>query len=204
MRITPPLGAMGVYELRAPWTVSSTVIYRCMAVRTIPELREAGIDPFTEFYSGNLVTREQYDKDVAEGVAIVTLLSESQEAIHVPDTFIIKFPFEELVPYDRVVLSISLGALPASVPLELLQAKVSEVASGVIGVEAKVAIHAAPSMGAVTPEQAKLNELARNAAVTDRTTTLAQLIEAQEKISRLEVLVKAYERQAILAQTKIE
>lgn len=204
MRVTPPLQATGVYVLRDPWTVSDSIIYRCMAVRTIPELREAGIDPFVEFYQPYGRTKEHYDGDVAQGVTIVTLLSDRSETIQVPDTYIVKFPFEEIVPYDRVVLSINLGAIPAALPLAMLQAKVSAVCSDVIGVEAPVRIHSAPSLGAVTPAQDKLNTLAREAAITDRTTDRAKLILAEQKISRLETLVKQYERQAILAQTKIE
>lgn len=204
MRVTPPLQATGVYVLRDPWSVPDNIIYRCMAVRTIPELREAGIDPFAEFYVKYGRTKEDYDSDVAQGVTIVTLLSDRSETVQVPDTYIVKFPFEEIVPYDRVVLSINLGAIPAALPLAMLQAKVSAVCSDVIGVEAPVRIHSAPSLGAVTPAQDKLNTLAREAAIKDRTTDRAKLILAEQKIARLEALVKQYERQAILAQTKIE
>lgn len=194
MRVTPPLKASGVYELRDPWAADPSTIYRCEAVRTIPEIREAGIDPYTAYYEPFARTKEEFDADVAEGVAIVTLLSDKRETINVPDTYIVKFPFEVLVPYNRVVLSVNLGVLPDALPLDLLLERVAGVCSDVIGADADVKMNSAPYTGAITEDEHQRLTTAREAAINDRTTDRAKLLAAEKTIETQAALIRKYEQ----------
>lgn len=196
-RLTPPLGTKGRYVVNAPFVTDPTTLYTCAAVRSFRDIRERGFDPFTEFYEPAGLTQEQYTADVEAGAAIITLTSDTQPVIYIPDTYILSYPNLEYVPYNHVILSLSLGMVPDYLDFSFLKDQVAAVCSDVIGVESNVNLHIAPTTDVVTSDQHDILETARLQAIALRDTDRAlYLAEAQknaallEQIATLEQIIK--------------
>ena len=196
-KITPSLHARGIYTLQEPFANITALIYECTAIRSFKDYLDLGESAYEKVYQPKGLTLEDFQADSALGANIVTLSSLHHPTILVPDTYIAKYPDLEYVEYANVAISAALGAIPNDLDLTLLQAQVAAVISDVIGVTPIVRIHAYGSAGVVTLAQHELNELARNAAITNRTTDRARVIqllaekaELEERITNLEEAIE--------------
>lgn len=191
---TPTLHTKGIYTLRSPWTSLGDTLYECIAIRSFADFVNRGEDVYQKYYAVKGLTEEQYRADLAAGAHIVTLQSAVSAVIHVPDTFIEKFPDLSGVPYKRIVGSVLLGPLPDTVDLVHLKASLASVASDITGVEAQVEILAAPYAGVVTADQHATLEVARQAAIANRTTDRATVVAQQAIIDAQAANIKALEQ----------
>jgi hypothetical protein len=196
-RMTPTLGAKGVYTLRTPWTISSTVLYECIALRSISDFVDRGVDVLSKVYTPVGLTSTALASDVDAGAMIVTLTAPGRSPIYVPDTYIQTFPAMDGVPYSHVLLSLSLGALPDALDLSFIKAQLAATVEASFGVTPEINAHTAASTGYVTQAQHESWETARQAAVTNSTTDRARMLELQstvdaqaQKIAELEAVIK--------------
>lgn len=192
-RYTPPLKAKGIYTLSSPFPDVTTKVYQCIAIRSFQDYLDLGQDLLAAVYTPNGLNQSDYDNDLAEGACIVTLTSDTDPMILVPDTYIQKYPDLEYVPYHTLVLSAALGPLPDSLSLELLKTQVAGIISDVIGVTPVVNIHATGATGVVTVAQHAINEQTRNSAVSNRITDRAKLIAANALILSLQSHISSLE-----------
>jgi len=200
--ILPPIETQGQFELRSPWAADAAVVYTVKAIRTFPELLQADIDIFAEFYQPMGLEESDYLADQLGDACIVTLISDKKATINVPDTYIAKYPDQDIVPYMRTILAVNLGMVPKDMPLEFVSEQVAAAVSSSFGIVPAISLAQGPSTGVVTTTQHEALERARAAATTNRDTTEARLIAANTEIARLQAIIKDYERQ-IMAQTTI-
>lgn len=200
--ITPPLLTRGRYTLVAPFTALPTVLYTCAAVRTYGECQASGLDVLNSIYILAGLTKVEYDRDNKAGAKIVTLMSDTETPIYVPDTYIESFPNFDAVSYTHIVASLDFGALPDFLSLANLQLEMAALASDVVGKEPTVKIHRAASTGLITPAEHEVAEVARVAAISRRTTYRAENIQLRARITTLEeqnaVLVELLKEHNIL------
>lgn len=185
-RMTPPLLTKGRYTLVSPFVAEGTVLYTCTALRTFGECEVAGEDVLNDVYIKHNLTLADYNRDLSAGALLVTLMSETEPPIFVPDTYIESYPNLSDVTYNHIVLTASLGAVPDFLNFEFLKSQMSSLISDVIGLEPEVQIARAISTGIVTPEQHEAMEVGRQAAITLRTTDRAKAILLEQKCTRLE------------------
>lgn len=185
-RMTPPLLTKGRYTLVSPFVAEGTVLYTCTALRTFGECEVAGEDVLNDVYIKHNLTLADYNRDLSAGALLVTLMSETEPPIFVPDTYIESYPNLSDVTYNHIVLTASLGAVPDFLNFEFLKSQMSSLISDVIGLEPDVQIARAISTGIVTPEQHEAMEVGRQAAITLRTTDRAKAILLEQKCTRLE------------------
>jgi len=185
-RMTPPLLTKGRYTLVSPFVAEGTVLYTCTALRTFAECEVAGEDVLTDVYLKYNLSQTEYNRDLAKGALLVTLMSETQPPIFVPDTYIESYPNLSDVTYNHIVLTASLGAVPDFLNLEFLKAQMRSLISDVIGLEPTVQVARAISSGIITPEQHEAMEVGRQSAIKLRTTDRANAIVLQKKCTRLE------------------
>lgn len=185
-RFTPPLHAKGIYHLTDSFPDISTSVYECVAIRSFKDYLDLGQSPLELVYLPNGLTDEDYQRDKALNANILTLSSNLKPTLLVPDTCLVKYPDLEYVNYSNLIVSAALGALPDGLSLELLKEQLAAVISDVIGVLPVVNVGAYGSDGVVSMAQHQLNEQARTAAITNRSTDRARLIEAQGRIVILE------------------
>lgn len=194
---TPPLRARGVYKLLEPWTIPADTIFECIAVRRFADFVESGQKIFETIYQPMGLLQSDFEADKAAGASIVTLVSPTLATIHVPDTYIEEFPNLGGVAYKHVILAVSLGPIPDALDLTFLKTQVAGTVSDVIGVTPTVELYAAPSTGVITDEEHEILETARTAAVNNRKTDRARILELQAingaqatKIAGLEQILK--------------
>ena len=192
MRRTPPIMARGRYQLRAPFEAPPTKIFICYAIRTFKDLYELGEDVYEKYYLPLGLSRTDFQADNDNSVAIITLISDDNQIIYVPDSYILSFPDMGEVKYHRVVLSVDFGVLPEYLDFDHTKEQVGNVASDVIGKMPTVEIHVAPSSGVITPDEHETLESSRLFNVqnqtTDRAKYLQQLRLNDDLIQRLQTL----------------
>lgn len=190
---TPPIYARGRYVLHPPYDslIIASKLYTNIAIRSLKDVYEDGLDPYTEYYlsqgliegqSGFSIRSEQ------EALAnIITLLrDDNEQIIYVPDTYIAAFPNMADVKYNQVAISIDAGALPDYLVLTALQTSLANLTSSVLGVTPTVYINKAPSSNNPTPEQHDAIEAARLAAITNRETDVVKINKLKARIVQLE------------------
>ena len=183
-KLTPAIGASGIYELRSPFAVRPATTYTCKAIRLFEDIYRLNEDVFQLYYEPYGITLEQFQEDAAAGAAIITLMaveiglevspSDPQTIVYVPDTYINRFPDGDVVPYSHIVLSASLGAIPDYLDVSDTMADIGNIISEKIGVTPTVNIHKAGMSNVMTSADHETAELARQAAVTNRNTIYSQ------------------------------
>lgn len=141
--VTPPLYAKGRWESRYPFTVSPTDIYICKGINSFDDLLSRGINPYTVYYEPYGIPLTQYHKDRRLLANIVTLMSDTQPTVFIPDTYIRKYPDVTTVPYSHVVLSLSLGAVPETLSLHDFKVKIREFGYASLGLAVEIKEHIA-------------------------------------------------------------
>lgn len=182
----PPIGTRGRYTLYSPWTASSATVYTCAAIRRFVDIENLGTDVFDTYYGASGLERTDYERDRRNNEVIITLVSETTAPIYVPSSYIAAYPDLSHRNYHHVVLSASLGPLPDYIDLTFVRDQVASAVSDVVGQEATVNLAVAPMQGTVSPEEHETLEAARQAAIQNRTTDRARLIEAQTTVTQLE------------------
>lgn len=195
-RLVPPVGTRGLYELKTPWSTQPGVVYTCAALRKFVDLTNQGIDIYETYYGPAGLEVGDYEQDRRNNELIVTLISDTEAPIYVPTSYILSYPNQGYRNYQHVVLSASLGPLPDYIDLSFAKDQVSSVLSDTLGMSPEVHLSVAPSDGVVSAEDHDVLEAARVAAITNRTTDYARVLELQqqnqtlmERITLLEQLV---------------
>ncbi len=171
----PALGSTGVYVLAPPFEVSDELIYRCDSVTGFSALRAAGINVYDKYYEPVDLTPGDYARDSDAGEFIVTLIPKGAgSVIHVPTSYIRGAPTVEMVPYNKIVLSIDLGLLPDALELETLMEDLSAFASDVVGVTPITKLHQISVKGGVDVKTHNNLENARKTLITHRTSVHAE------------------------------
>jgi hypothetical protein len=184
-RITPPLGTKGLFSLRIPFTALANIVYRVGAERTFEEMISQGLDPMALVYTPVGLSTTDYDADKVAGAAVITLLSDTQKPLYVPDTYIDSYPNMDVVPHQRVVMAADLGMLPDTYDFTRAMAAYGKAISDDIGVVPTIMLCVAPTADAITQEQYVQNLAARNAAIKNRTTDYAKVLVLQDQVASL-------------------
>lgn len=183
-RVTPPIGAKGLFKVRSPYVVSAAAIYWVGAVRTFEELIAAKIDPLTQVYVPVGMGQPDYNADIIEGAQVITLLSNVRPPLHIPDTYILEYPNMSIVPHSWIVCTVSCGILPDTYDLTRMQQTVSAAVSEYTGVQANVTISTAPTTDSVTEEAYKEAKLVRDAALVNKSTDFVEKLALQDQLDK--------------------
>lgn len=184
-RITPPIGAKGLWKVRAPYVVSAAGIYWVGAKRTFEELIAAKIDPLTQVYQPVGMGQAEHNSDMVEGAEVITLLSNLRGPLHIPDTYILEYPNMSIVPHSWVVLTVSCGILPDTYDLTRMQQTVAAAVSEYTGVLATVTPMLAPTIDSVTEADYLAAKAVRDAALKNRSTDFVEKQVLQEQVDKL-------------------
>lgn len=195
---TPVLNSRGLFSVSSPFVLAPNTLYTCKAIRSFADLIDMGVDPFATYYQPQGLDQAAYKADVAAGANIITLMADANPTIHIPDTYIAAYPEMGTVAYNEVVLAFSFGPLPDFLDLTGVKQALAERATEVIGKAPTVTEFVSPSTGAMTQAQSDAAEIARQAAITDGTSTyakyqaaLAQITLLQEQIAAMTTILTA-------------
>lgn len=196
-KITPQLNSKGLFEVRQPFQIKTTMVYEVIAIREFPDLWSEHIDIFEKYYEPEGLTQEDYQRDVKLNAAIVSLKC-IDGIIYVPDTYIVSYPNLNVADYKHIVLGISLGPIPNNHNLTGLVKDIEELVSTFLGVKPKVTTHVAPMRDALTTSEAKQLEKIRKGNVEVPKTAELKYREARNS----QAAYKEALNQRILLETK--
>lgn len=200
--LVPQIGAAGIYTLLAPFdkVLTPNVNYTCKAIRTIDDLLSSGVDPYATYYNptGTPIDRSSYVTDVAAGVQIITLLSDSGTTVRVPSTYIQSFPAAGGVPYAVVCMAVQIPAIPESLDLGPCKTQILEIVKDTLGMDATITEVQLTEVTLIDQATSQRYEAARKANITNTTTDNAKLIAAlnqvqslQQQVTMLEAYIQA-------------
>jgi hypothetical protein len=179
-------GMKGIFTLAPPYAdmVLQDVEYTLSAISTIGALEQHALNVESLVFIDPGLTSDDYRQAVEGGIGIATLTSAGQPTIYVPETYISTTPNQNVVPYYEPIVSMSLGLLPQSLDLTLLQQQLAAVISDVIGVQLEndqIILGAMPLAKAVSADEHATLETKRLALITLRTSDRAKYLEMLEK-----------------------
>lgn len=192
-RLTPPLGAVGQYSLKTPWTTAASMNYRCTALLRVEELVKSGKNIYKTFYEPVGLSEDVCKTDIAAGVVFVSLLGSDGSRIYVPDTYISSYPNQSAVTYSYLVMTIDLGPQPSTVDLTAAMDEVKEVVNkftGVATTDIAVGLAAAQSNTMMTKEQMIAAEDARRLAIENTIPSEMVIEELQARIAEQDSLIQ--------------
>lgn len=136
----PQLGAEGPLITRQPIDniIKPGVKYTIIAIRSIGDVITSGEDVYKNIYIPLYLTREDYIRDLANDISLITLEDDSNKKYRIPSSYIIGYPLIGGVKYQDVGLAINLGALPVDFDLSVLFDSISNIIIEKLGVEPQI------------------------------------------------------------------
>lgn len=200
--ISPEMGATGRYTLKPPFSLNNAILYTCIAKRSFADCEKRGDDVYTRYYFDRGLVEGQngfnFDSERANGTEIVTLQGQDGSFYWVPSSYISTWPNVAEVAYHHLILSCSMGALPAGFEYQAVIDELQDTVrtlTGVSGAEVEVAV--APVTANPTTqehldmERTRLGNISVNASVSEQL-AIARQTETQlrEYISQLEAILR--------------
>lgn len=195
----PQIGLKGLYDLATPFDAAllPNVPYTCVAIRRLSDAVAAGGDPFTDYYSPVGISQADYDLDVANGVCLISLQTDSGEVVYVPAKYINAFPDINGIPYTALVLSVKIGAVPDALNLAPMKDKLVSTVLETLGIISEVKEIAISNQTIVPVATHEAAEAMRTSRIASQSTDYAKLLlvtqqrdDAYARIALLEQYIK--------------
>lgn len=199
--VIPTVGARGFYSLKAPYDskIAQNEAYTCQAVRRIGDFLALNEDPLNNVYLYNGLTEEDFNNDQKENIFIVSLQSDRGQWLYVPVSYINAYPIMNGIPYQTMMLGVSLGAIPADLDLTAIQAMVSDLIFENMGIHPQISPVVTSKQKLVARNDHETIETARLARATQKKTfygryraLLTQFNALLQKNTELETYIKAH------------
>jgi hypothetical protein len=185
----------GKWGIKPPFVSNVDGVYTCKAIKSFEDLRLEGVDPFINYYEPFGITRAVFDADEQNLVNIVTLMSDANPTIYIPDSYILSFPDKTSIPYRHVVLSVSLGAVPDTLTFFDLKTKIKNIVLDSIGVNSTVKEHQAGSVEQwLTQQEHDTAESNRKARFVNNQSLYSVIKEKDARILQLEEKLRTSEQ----------
>jgi hypothetical protein len=163
----PELNSHGAFTATAPFTIPSGN-YRCTALNEINGMIKDNVDVFSLYYSAYGVSNEVFDADLLTNVAIVTLISDTDEIINIPSSFISSSPELKGIPYANLYFMVSAGELPKDVAVSSIKANLKSLVDDALGVNSEVKVHVHQNSTTHSYQEHLTLEAARSLAIVHR------------------------------------
>lgn len=185
----PPINSKGVFKFAEPFNTDAynNRIFKVSAIRNLIELYKEGADPQENIYIRNGMTQRDYLNDLENQVPIVVLTVNDDKFYYIPSNKILSVPMTTGIPYKRKILTVSLGIVPDTLPLEKVISNTEDVLKDTLGIISKVdVIDASDIILKTVEEDAEFrNRLVNHPNVKVSKSYKIRYKEMQEKYDRL-------------------
>lgn len=166
-QLIPDIGSTGNFKFKEPFDkkIPGDIKYTCQSIRKISELIALNEDVLTINYLNNGLTKEDYERDRELNISIISLQSEIGAWFYVPSTYLSAYPNINGVTYTRMMLGVSLGAIPDSIDLTGLTASITNIIYDQLGISAEIKPIAISQSAIVTYDNHERIEAVRKAKI---------------------------------------
>lgn len=193
MQLTPPIYATGVYTVASPFELVAGADYTCHAIRTFDDCYLRDLDVYTLVYAKHDIARSKYLDDEKAGINLITLMSEGNPTVYIPDSYITSYPnMGEAIP-QRLIVSVDLGIISSHWNEQYLLTQMENLASDVIGGNPTARLHSTPITGRASAEDVKALDAIRNVSVANRISDYAKAQGLEKQNDLLNDKVKSLE-----------
>lgn len=197
---TPSMYATGKWVLKAPWSAAPDVTYVCHAIRTFEDIEKLGEDVYDRYYKPYIEDGSNiggkvwlFENERLEYPNIITLISNDNRILYVPDTFIVSFPDASEFRYNQVVLAVPLGILPEKFDVSNITQAVKDKVNTLLGINITPVVSVASLIRNPTLEEHLSLEANRSAAIRNTQSIETLLIQEKQKVAALEEQNRLYE-----------
>lgn len=183
---TPPINSRGKYIVKSPFdrVILPNVIYECKSIRTIQDMT-INDNIYERIYKPLDISKEQYNDDVNNGVLIISLLSEHNNRLLIPNKYIESFPSSDGVLYQSKALGIPLGPQLSNIDLTDVKLAVKDTIKNLLGVNSTVKEIATSKKTYIDYNQHLLISSLRNTNRADNQSYYNLYLDASAKITDL-------------------
>ncbi|AXH70747.1 hypothetical protein [Vibrio phage BONAISHI] len=160
---TPPLNAVGLYEVASPFAVQPGAIYKCETIRGFDELEENDVDVYVTYYKPHGLTQDDYIRDRDNSEDIVYLMSLTADTLIIPSYYITKFPTAAQIPYLQTYLTFDLGLLPETFDVTGVAEYCKEALENSVGIDVSYRMVTQPTLSIISVSDHELLTKARTA-----------------------------------------
>lgn len=202
----PNINAKGRFSLQLPFVAKPTVVYTVIAIREIADLYLKGDDVYRLYYeSVGLINGVNvngvvfnYEDEVKLKPLIVTLEGTDGTITYVPSTYILTYPISGSVLYSRLILSVDLGGIPDTVPLDSILVDIENMVESKFGVKSIVRVNRSYSEQQPSDSEHALLEASRLGSIESNSNNLSDNIRLKNE------LVDAYAKIDLMTQILLE
>jgi hypothetical protein len=135
-QLIPSIGMIGRWTLRPPLEnyLLKDVVYTCRAIRSISNYVVNNENPNKIVYDVLGLSDAIYNADFLENVYIASLQSENGTWVHIPCTYIAKYPDNTGVLHQSLMVGIALKTMPKNIDLSAFISKITSAAFDILGV----------------------------------------------------------------------
>lgn len=183
---TPEAGLRGHYKLIAPFTeMTEGFLMTCKSVTKISAYISEGMNVLEKIYTDNGLTEDDYNKDVANDINIITLWSDGGTIVMFPSRYLLEYPNTNGVAYMVRHLHVVLPAFPYGQDYNQVVLDIRDIVQRRLGVPTvKVSTVQASEIQMVDREAHEVTVARRNTAMTAPTPT-TEIIRLQALVNEL-------------------
>lgn len=197
--VIPNIGTSGYYTLSAPF--NSLIIdkekYTCMSLRKLSEYIANNENPKELIYDVYNIPEDTYNDHLKENMTICSIQSAVGHWLHVPVSYIVKFPIPNGIPYQSYMIGVALPGIPVNKDLSNTLTSITNVITDTLGVNCQIKITELSRVNLI-PEETHIQtqadrDLVINGNITDRsryTKLMQDYNTALAKITELETYIK--------------
>jgi hypothetical protein len=193
--VVPGLGVEGVFKVSNEFSVDLIVgaSYKLIAIRYLSDLVASGQNPFQDIYEPKGISNAKYVTDTNDNVCILSLQDASGNVVYIPNSYVLGYPDQGGVPYRIGMIAVRLGAIPDTLPLDLLMDQIKDFVMSKVGIEAQVKEVFVSTPTSVSQEDHANFEATRLARVTDNTTDTTKYLTEKARADALQTKVNVLE-----------
>lgn len=139
---TPAVGTKGSFSFQEPFDsiLFSNQEYEVKSIRSLKELYDSEEDPYTNIYSANNLTEDDFKTDLDNNIPIIVLANDANQYYYVPATKLSSLPKLTGVKYQEIMLAINLGYLPVDIDATAVKSDIETAVSEKLGVTSTIEV----------------------------------------------------------------
>jgi len=189
------IGEKAKFEVKYPFDkiYDFNKYYVISSIRNIKEMIVSGEEVFETIYKKAGLTENDFLEDINNNQTIITLVSEEDEFIVIPNSYIVSANVTVGVEYQGTALIFNLGALPVEKSLASLINDIKQYIYDTVGIDPTAELMRTSDKFSIDLEKHKSYEAARKAGITNNKSFRQNYMESLNKIKKLNNIIKVLE-----------